>query len=55
MNFLSRVKAKAHRMDSLPKRNHSRHIAKHSKTCGVGIMKTVPKLEDEREMRDELE
>ena len=55
MDFFSRVKAKAHRMDSLPKRNHSRHIAKHSKTCGVGIMKTVPRLEDGREMSDVLE
>ena len=55
MDFFSRVKAKVHRMDSLPKRNPSRHIEKTSKTCVVEIMKTVPRLEDEREMRDELE
>ena len=55
MDFFSRVKAKAHRMDSLPKRNHSRHIPKQAKTYGVEIMKTVPRLEDEREMRDVLE
>ena len=55
MDFFSRVKAKVHRMDSLPKRNPSRHIPKQSKTSAVEIMKMVPRLEDEREMRDVLE